>query len=324
MEDDITEFITKSPGKILLCGGYLILNPKNSGLVVDIDTYFTCKSIIKFAKFGHLYKTLKVKIKSVNFNLEYLYEINLTQNHNEIYLEIKNDTENDNEFILFSVLFAFYLVINEYIEVITLNQSIGEMNIMLEGDEYFYSFENGLRNNKKTGLGSSSALIVSIVSNIFLVFKSNFEKILSKTSGKISNILKEDQMVKVLLFSLIANNYAQKKVNVILKKIGSGFDIQSCLIGSHIFNRCNFIGEFFDFFPSNIDKLRINNQSKRFIDDFSKRFLENYFKNINYIETPNHISIHLISLFEGSNTRILASKVLDWAKKNQKCTNTLN
>ena len=211
MEENIREFITRSPGKILLCGGYLILSPRNSGLVVDVDTYFNCKSRVTYVKSTINFKTLLVKIYSANFNLDYIYEINITNSDNNTYLNILNKkNENNNEFIYFSLIFAFYLVINEYNDIFPLTCFIDEINIVLEGDQYFYSFEKGTNSNKKTGLGSSSALIVSLLTNIFLIFVVGNKA--GKTSGSITNILTEEQMVKVLLFSLIANNYAQKKV----------------------------------------------------------------------------------------------------------------
>ncbi len=90
MEENIREFITRSPGKILLCGGYLILSPRNSGLVVDVDTYFNCKSRVTYVKSTINFKTLLVKIYSANFNLDYIYEINITNSDNNTYLNILN------------------------------------------------------------------------------------------------------------------------------------------------------------------------------------------------------------------------------------------
>jgi phosphomevalonate kinase len=156
-------------------------------------------------------KTLLVKIYSANFNSDYIYQINITCTNNNTYLSILNKkNENSNEFIYYSLLFAFYLVINEYNDIFPSTYLFDEINISLEGDEYFYTFKKGLNSNKKTGLGSSSALIVSLLTNIFLIF--NVGNKAGKKSGSLSNILTEEQMVKVLLFSLIANNYAQKKV----------------------------------------------------------------------------------------------------------------
>ena len=39
------EVISKSPGKCLICGGYLILNKNKKGVVINSDTY-----IVKEAK----------------------------------------------------------------------------------------------------------------------------------------------------------------------------------------------------------------------------------------------------------------------------------
>ena len=45
MESCIT---TKSPGKCLICGGYLILSENNSGIVFNVDAFIECSSKYDF------------------------------------------------------------------------------------------------------------------------------------------------------------------------------------------------------------------------------------------------------------------------------------
>ena len=47
-ENQNNKIITKSPGKSLLSGGYLILDKTKRGLVINIDAYITCESYYIF------------------------------------------------------------------------------------------------------------------------------------------------------------------------------------------------------------------------------------------------------------------------------------
>ena len=163
MEDPIIHYITRSPGKVLLCGGYLILKPKNCGLVANVNSYFQCKSNVKFLR--------------------------------------EKWVENENKIIL------------KFSEENFLNH-IGEINFTLNGDNNFYTFEkeksSNFNKNYKTGLGSSSAMITSIISNIYLIFKAN--KINQKRKGALTTLFNQEEIGQINLFAILANNFAQKKV----------------------------------------------------------------------------------------------------------------
>ena len=47
MINENIKIITKSPGKCLICGGYLILNKNKKGVVFNIDTYIESKCEIE-------------------------------------------------------------------------------------------------------------------------------------------------------------------------------------------------------------------------------------------------------------------------------------
>ena len=62
----------------------------------------------------------------------------------------------------------------------------------------------------------------------------------------------------------------------------------------------------------------IDENIKSKIKEFSNLYIQNYFNKIIYLENLDFIKVNLISLFKGSDTRILVSKVIEWSKKNQK------
>ena len=62
----------------------------------------------------------------------------------------------------------------------------------------------------------------------------------------------------------------------------------------------------------------IDENIKSKIKEFSNLYIQNYFNKIIYLENLDFIKVNLISLFNGSDTRILVSKVIEWSNKNQK------
>jgi phosphomevalonate kinase len=214
MEDNFKKFITKSPGKVLLCGGYLILNPEYCGLVVSVDVYFTTTSTVVL---GDSSNNIKINVKSVNFNTTYNFYLSYNCLNDNINIELKGDETNyRNEFIENALLFGFYLVAVEFEgrkKDCEIFQGIKEINFELEGDLYFYNFDNGCKaNQQKTGLGSSSALITSLLANVFLIFNTLYGLPFQNLKGDLSAFFSLDQQASLVLFSQLANNYAQKKV----------------------------------------------------------------------------------------------------------------
>ena len=217
MEDPIIHYITRSPGKVLLCGGYLILKPKNCGLVANVNSYFQCKSNVKFLRekwVENENKIIKINIKSINYDTKYNYELSIKVIEDKLFVSLSDELKkNNNNFLYFSVLFSFYLVILKFSEENFLNH-IGEINFTLNGDNNFYTFEkeksSNFNKNYKTGLGSSSAMITSIISNIYLIFKAN--KINQKRKGALTTLFNQEEIGQINLFAILANNFAQKKV----------------------------------------------------------------------------------------------------------------
>ncbi len=65
-----SKIITKSPGKSLLSGGYLILDKSKRGLVINIDTYITCESYIIYKEKSKNSNNILI----LNITSEYLNE----------------------------------------------------------------------------------------------------------------------------------------------------------------------------------------------------------------------------------------------------------
>jgi phosphomevalonate kinase len=196
----------RSPGKILACGGYVIISPNHQGLVFTSATFFECKikstgGMINYNNTGNIY----IKVFSTNFNQTYNYAIQIDNKS----IKILTLDDNDNSFIKFSILMAFYFHFNLNINEDDLNLLKNLcIEITLDSDYRFYSYKTGISKTGKvkTGLGSSSALVSSLTSSLLVFLNKNN----SPTQGSIRNLNSISHIA--LLSAYYANNLAQNKV----------------------------------------------------------------------------------------------------------------
>jgi len=152
--------------------------------------------------------------------------------------------------------------------------------------------------SKKTGLGSSAALIVSFVASTFEILGLLPED-------------KESKLRKIHIFSQILNAFVQEKV-------GSGFDIGCSVYGSQIYKRFTNVGQLTTL-VSRLQDLFKGTQVdiKPALDDFVDTF--------DYLHVPYELNadpsksfeLCLIDVNSGSDTKLMVKLVLDWAKARQ-------
>ncbi len=244
------ELITKSPGKILICGGYLIINPEYKGLAVTTKTYFESRGRLEIFdknEGNDLQTTIQIEIYSKNFKQSFYYKIDILFknpkenlvlvinferfNNNNFQLKFDGDFKSDNnsnrnnvpndDFIVNSLKSAIYYLLlhqNNSLDHEEFLAKLGNkdmfIKIDLEADYRFYGFEKNLEQsnidkNIKTGLGSSSALVSSLTSNIILNFCQYLNNIEIKST---LNEYNDELKLCSLLAAINANNQAQKKV----------------------------------------------------------------------------------------------------------------
>ena len=274
MESCIT---TKSPGKCLICGGYLILSEKNSGIVFNVDAFIECSS--KYEQYtydSNSQNEIVISAYSTYNQITYTYSLSLMDH--ELQLSLQSPKENNNVWIYYSIKTAFYLFflyhkeksIKEYIG--TLRERKKKIMINIKGDHRFYSYKDSKEsdNSIKTGLGSSSALISSITSNMMLLLYGK-ENIKVNSINEIDN---NELKCLIVLSSLLANNFAQNK-------IGSGFDILSSILGSQIFHQY--------LHQLNFDApLLINQNNKIRLDKFLDEYEKTYLSQIKFLSHSTH------------------------------------
>ena len=310
MINENIKIVTKSPGKCLICGGYLILNKNKKGVVINIDTYMESKCEIENYEYRENEEFL-IKIYSDYEKKEYNYNIIFNENS----LNIIEEKKNENKWIKNSIITCIFIysIIFENLEnnFKELKKKSKCISIIINSDYRFYSynkekFENNSCKSIKTGLGSSSALICSINSslmNLFYIYNLKKNNLIIPQFSNINSIQDKKLKSSILVSSILSNNLSQNK-------IGSCFDIISSLTGNQIFQQM----------PYNlfIDNFQFNEKNINNIKSFVYEIENNYINKIEYLNDlkDKNLNISLISIESGSDTRIFVKNVLDYAKKN--------
>lgn len=201
---------TSSPGKILVCGGYLIISPEFRGLVFNTSTYFNCKSFLLESNNNLTNtKSLTFEIISDKFKSITEYKAEISILNQTIKITLNPITCEENKFIQSSLIYGiYYFLIKNFTEEKIISNNLNDISLRIElnADYRFYSYSDKIDSNSiKTGLGSSSGLVCSLVSNIIY----SLEKIYFNRTIMDHN---KDKL-NTLLACYHANNHAQNKVN---------------------------------------------------------------------------------------------------------------
>ena len=303
--------IIKSPGKSLLSGGYLILDKSKRGLVINIDTYISCESyyLIKGKSNENEKNSLLFNIYSEYLNQNFNYIVSMDfNNDNELKIFEKNDK--DNKWIkncIISSLLIYLSKNNNFNDLFNSNNKI-EINITIKSDYRFYSYSpDNISQKIKTGLGSSSAFINSLTSNLILTYDKILNKKIYPKNIVIKNLVDNNYKAIILGSCLLSNNLSQNK-------IGSCFDIISSLFGSQIFIQTQ----------QNIflnSPFYLNEENKSKINNFIEYLKSEYIPNLLFLNENNKYlknKIYFVSIEIGSDTRIFVKKVLEYANNKKK------
>lgn len=317
MEEQKSKIITKSPGKSLLSGGYLILDKSKRGLVINIDAYIICESFIIYQEKNNN-NNLILNITSEYLNETFTYiacveQVNNENNNKEDLKELKIIEKNNrnNKWIqncIISSLFFYLTQKEKSINILFNGERQIKINITIKSDYRFYSFSKEYTSkNIKTGLGSSSALISSLTTNMILIYDYLYQNKKIKEKIDIRDIEDKTMQAIILGSCLLSNNLSQNK-------IGSCFDVISSLFGSQIFIQTK----------KNIflnSPFYLNNDNKKNINDIIIYLKDEYIPNIKFLKKDNIFlknNISFISIEMGSDTRIFVKKVLEYANRKKK------
>ncbi|KAF8492301.1 ribosomal protein S5 domain 2-type protein [Gautieria morchelliformis] len=308
--------VVSAPGKVLIAGGYLVLDQKYAGVVVSTSSRFY--TIIRESGAASL-----IQVRSPQFiNAE--WEASVTIDDGRINLHDRDSTKSlsTNKFVYLAIQKVLSLVLEiKGKSALCLQLSRG-LDITIVGDNDFYSQRSqlaslglpstigslkkispfastsvSLRDVHKTGLGSSAALITSLVTALLVHFSAITAESLSNDEGR-----------------SLAHNVAQYVHCLAQGKVGSGFDVSSAVFGSHIYRR---------FDPAVLAPLMSDNESE--VSPLSVLSVSNpgWNHKVQPFCLPPGMRIMLADVDAGSDTPSLAGKVLRWRRDNPSEANEL-
>ncbi|KAF7321306.1 Phosphomevalonate kinase [Mycena kentingensis (nom. inval.)] len=309
--------VISSPGKVLIAGGYLVLDNKYSGLVVSTSSRFY--TVVQQST-GH---DAVIRVRSPQF-LGAVWHYSVATEP-AVSVDALPDNASKNKFVHLALQNTLALVaeIKGPQHIKTALKS--GLDISIVGGNDFYSQRAQLAalglprtleslekippfvptgvpisEVHKTGLGSSAALITSLVSSLLLHLS-----VLSPTD--LEDVNTEGRR--------LAHNLSQFIHCLAQGKVGSGFDVAAAVFGSHIYTRFDpvVLKELMgDESPKSQSLLGIISPSNT---DWDYRVEE--------FQLPPLTRIMLADVDAGSDTPSLVGKVLKWRKDDSKTADAL-
>ncbi|KAF8629682.1 hypothetical protein AX17_005618 [Amanita inopinata Kibby_2008] len=242
--------VVSSPGKVLIAGGYLVLDPAYSGITISTSSRFY--TVLQDCSTP---RPNCIRVRSPQFlDAEWYYTVSF-----EPALSIEPSVATTNKFVHLALQHSLLLAAEVKGITSIKNALSAGLDITIVGDNDFYSQRAklvelnlprtlqslaklapflptgvSLRNVHKTGLGSSASLITSLVSALLLhlsvIPESSFEKepANSETKEQGSNNHEGRHL---------AHNLAQYVHCLAQGKVGSGFDVAAAAFGSQLYTR---------------------------------------------------------------------------------------
>ncbi|KIO32266.1 hypothetical protein M407DRAFT_112172 [Tulasnella calospora MUT 4182] len=306
-----------APGKVLLAGGYLVLDPKYSGIVVSTSArfYTFIRERIDGQPAGQ-----KIVVKSPQFlRASWSYQVVFTKNGTVgLVPSVENSllgSERKNKFVQLALERVLFLAIEKVGYQLLKVATDQGLEIIIVGDNDFYSQRNQLSERglpnvisslaqipqfaytdcsladvHKTGLGSSAALITSLVTGLLVHFKVIGAADLTddpKSVGK-----------------AFVHNVAQYVHCLAQGKVGSGFDVSSATFGSQLYTR---------FAPEVLQPL-MGEQVPTKLQPFLIGTNASWNQRIQPFKLPPQTSLMLADVDAGTDTPAAVGRVLSWKK----------
>ncbi|KAG6874475.1 hypothetical protein C0995_010385 [Termitomyces sp. Mi166 len=315
--------VVSSPGKVLVSGGYLVLHPKYSGTVVSTSSRFYTVIREDPSRGAN-----SIRVRSPQFSSA-TWEYTVSTTETPVRVEEAPTNTSKNKFVYLALQITLMLVA-EISGITSANTTLSKgLDIAIVGDNDFYSQREKLTSLHlprtlgsliqippftstgvplsqvhKTGLGSSAALITSLVSGLLIHF---------------SSIPADSFSVPTSDGRLLAHNLAQYVHCYAQGKVGSGFDVAAAVFGSHIYTRFNpavLNGLMNDEASPTRDHLfpvQLRAQSLHPILSPSNKAWDYVVKPF---KLPPRTRLMLADINTGSDTPSLVSKVLKWRTEN--------
>ncbi|KAJ1304500.1 hypothetical protein OPQ81_005645 [Rhizoctonia solani] len=303
--------VVSAPGKVLIAGGYLVLDHRFPGLVVSTSSRFY--TVVRPATGEG-----RIIVKSPQFeNAIWVYDVAVNGDSIQVQ-QVDDGTDSKNRFVqtaLESTLAVALAIRGKDSFVTSLGQGL-DIHVLAANDFYsqraslaarnlpptldslnsippFLTQGSPIASVHKTGLGSSASLITSLVSALLLYFGAISSDALSSDAS--SNEGRE-----------LAHNVAQYVHCLAQGKVGSGFDVSSAVFGSQVYQRFepSVIAEIMQGKPNGSTLLSTLSPSNKAWNHVVLPF-----------KLPPLTRIMLADVDSGSDTPSMVGKVLKWRKE---------
>ncbi|KAK7057180.1 Phosphomevalonate kinase [Favolaschia claudopus] len=301
--------VVSSPGKVLIAGGYLVLDRAYAGVVVSTSSRFY--TVVQNSSS----KENLITVRSPQFvSATWAYSVKFEPS---VLVEDLPTNESKNKFVHLALQSIISLACEIKGVAHVKTQLSSGIKIHIVGDNDFYSQRAQLASLSlprtlaslskippfvptgvpisqvhKTGLGSSAALITSLTSSLLL---------------HLSIIPPSDLVQNDSEGRHLAHNLSQYVHCLAQGKVGSGFDVSAAVFGSHIYTR---------FDPAVIQQLMSDSTSnpQPLLPTVSPSNTAWNYKVSNF-QLPPLTRMMLADVDAGSDTPSLVGKVLRWRKE---------
>ncbi|ODV89343.1 hypothetical protein CANCADRAFT_138593 [Tortispora caseinolytica NRRL Y-17796] len=271
-----------APGKVLLVGGYLVLDRAYCGYVLSLSARMYCKLEASDQE--------EIRVRSPQFlDAEWTFKVT------EIGLESVSGPNNVFISTALKVAAAYLGSWSKLTGVdITIYSDRGFQSQDRSGTEQFPYYGKKISDVPKTGLGSSAALTSSLMTCLMSYY------------GKMDILGNSDDYEIVHKLSQLSHCLAQGK-------IGSGFDVASAVFGSIKYRR---------FEPEHLqDALNMAAGSFQDFSESVQRLAKSSWRlDKNSCGVPKGLRLMLGDVKGGSETPKMVSKVLEWRKSDPNST----
>lgn len=295
----ITHLITmnkrafSAPGKALLVGGYLVLDPKYQSYVVALSSRM--HSVVQFKES----EQFKVKVLSAQFdNDTWEYLVEKDEQENLIPKEINGKNNPFVEKTIFNVLNYFKHASKDtkYDVSIEIFSDSGfhskDESVTKSNEKKTFNFhKKTITKVPKTGLGSSACLVTVLTSALTSVYL-----------GDEFDVKNESVLSLVHNLAQVAHCQAQGKV-------GSGFDVAAATFGSILYQR---------FSPDLINELPNIKEVKTDYSESLYKLVKDTNWNFTHkrIHLPKGLKLVMGDVKSGSETTKMVAKVKKWYQDN--------